>query len=176
MMRKITKSEKELRAAFKANKVTKSEQVQTKDIDVALGMLSTVYGNFSRMIRAKKLKLVTLGKLPKPGSKIVAHLVIQIDWYLQLEVLIECLQKLALDSKDNYCEIYKPSLLGDIKDLFPYDMIKEMIGQFQGDGENKMKMFLTYVRGKRIKVQGMLKESPGEVHVGSGSGGGPGKL
>ena len=93
-----------------------------------------------------------------------------------MEVLIEGLQKLALDSKDNYCEIYKPSFLGEIKDLFPYDMVQEMIGKFEGDTENKMKMFLEYVRDKRSEVQGMLRESPGVVTVSSGSGGGPGKL
>ena len=58
--------EKELRAAFRSNKVVKSEQVKTlrdclkgnplsmvsihlKDIKVALGMLSTVFGNSSRI-------------------------------------------------------------------------------------------------------------------------------
>ena len=93
-----------------------------------------------------------------------------------MEVLIEGLQKLALDSKDNYCEIYKPSFLGEIKDLFPYDMVQEMIGKFEGDTENKMKMFLEYVRDKRVEVQGMLRESPGSVTLGSRSGGGQGKL
>ena len=37
-------------------------------------------------------------------------------------------------------------------------------------------MFLAYIRDKRAEVQGMLRESPGNVNVGSGSGGGPGKL
>ena len=111
----------------------------------------------------------------QPGSKASSHYALQIDWYLQMEALIESLQKLALDSKNNNCEIYKPSFLGEIKDLFPYDIVQEMIGRFTGDTENKMKLFLEYVRDKSFEVQGMLRESPGGITVSSGSGGGPGK-
>ena len=69
--------------------------IHLKDIKAALGMLSAIYGDSSRMMRAKKAKLVALGKLPKPGSKVASHFALQIDWYLQMEVLIEGLQKLA---------------------------------------------------------------------------------
>ena len=55
-----------------------------------------------------------------------------------------------------------------------YDMVQEMIRKYWGDTEIKMKIFLDYIRNKRVEVQGMLRESPG--CVGSGSGGGPGKL
>ena len=147
--------------------VAKSEQVQTlreclkghplsmvsaniKDIEVAFGMFPTVFGDSARMLLAKKVKLVTLGKLPKPGSKVPSHYALRIDWCLQMEVLI--------------------------KDLFPYVMVAEMIGKFSGDAENKIKIFLTYNKAKRAEVQGMLRESPGSVNVGSGSGGGPGKI
>ena len=177
--------EKELRAAFRSNSVMKSEQVKVlkdclkgsprsmiseglKDIDNALRMLSTVYGNSTTMMKAKKAKLVSLGKLPKPGSKAAPHLRTQVEWYLQMEVLIESLQKLACDNKDNYCEIYAPSLFGSIKELFPYDMTLEMQNNFTGDTENKMSQFLEYIRSKRSGVQGMLRECPAGV---SGSGG-----
>ena len=172
--------------------VAKSEQVQTlrgwkghplsmmsaniTDLEVAVEMFSTVFGDSARMLRARKAKLITLGKFPKIGSKVPSYYAYQIDWYLQMEVLIEGLQKLALDSKDIYCEIYKPSFLGEIENLFPYDMVAEMIGEFMGDTKDKMNMFLTYGRDKEAEVQGMLRESPGSVNVGSGSGGGPGKL
>ena len=56
------------------------------------------------------------------------------------------------------------------------DKVQEMTGKYSGDTENEMKMFLDYVRDKRSMVQGMLRQSPGVVTVGSGSGGGPGKF
>ena len=95
-------------------------------------------------------------------------------------------KKFVLDSKYGYLQLCPTNLGAGMRasvhmDLpgwtkITYDMVQEMIRKYWGDAENEMKMFLDYVRDNRSVVQGMLRQSPGVVTVGSGSGGGPGKF
>ena len=171
--------EKEVREAFVSNRVKTADQAKTlrddclkgeaksyipkdlEDIEGAFKILKTDagYGDSSRMMTFKKDKLLNMGKYPKPGSLSPSHLKQQIDWLMQLDLLLGEISDLAELSMDMYTEFYNPSVWKLIKSNFPHDMAIEM-GGFTGTVEEKMKALLKYVRTHRTKVNELKKDTP----------------
>ena len=133
------KFKKEFLNAMKINRIRKENQVmklqgclqnQPKslihdnitDVDEALGILQSMYGDPSRLTIARKSKLVAIGQFPKPESKLPNHVKQQVEWLLKFELSLKDLFELAKQNSDCFCEIYNTSMLKLIKGLFPYDV------------------------------------------------------
>ena len=110
-------------------------------------------------MKHKKDKLLSLGQYPKPGSKSQNHIKMQLDWLMQLELILKDVFELAKLSEDSYCEFYNPTLLRSIKSFFPYTMCEELSIELSGSVKNKMEQLYDYVISKRTTVQDMLKDS-----------------
>ena len=83
----------------------------------------------------------------------------QLDWLMQLELLLKDVFELAKLSEDSYCEFYNQTLLRIIKSFFPYTMCEELSIELSGSVKNKMEQLYDYVISKRTTVQDMLKDS-----------------
>ena len=70
-----------------------------------------MYGDPSRLVHARKSKLIALGTLPKPKSKYPNHVKQQIEWLLEFEILLNDLFELAKQNSDCFCEVYNTSIL-----------------------------------------------------------------
>ena len=98
--------------AFKSNQVRREDQLKklrecldsqvkfiipesTRNIDDAFAILSHMYGDPSRLARARKNKLLLLGMFPYPGSKSPSHVRQQMEWLLTIELLIKDLVDLG---------------------------------------------------------------------------------
>ena len=184
----FAKFKREMLAAFKSNKVKKSDQVKKlrenlksqprsmiadnlEDIDEAFSILDTLYGDPSRIMKAKKSKLLSLGSFPKPGSKAANHLKSQLDWLMQLELLLKDIFVLAEESSDAYCEFYSPSLYRTIKSYFPYSLCKEMANH-SGSTKERMSQLCEFVIQTRKFTQDMMKDVDVDTGGASGSGAG----
>ena len=62
-----------------------------EDVDQGFQLLKALYGDPSRVMKAKKAKLKAMGNFPKPGSKQPSHLKMQVDSAFQS--ILQNLQK-----------------------------------------------------------------------------------
>ena len=83
----------------------------------------------------------------------------QLDWLMQLELLLKDVFELAKLSEDSYCEFYNPTLLRSIKSFFPYTMCEELSKELSGSTKDKMEQLYDYIVSKRSTVQDMFKDS-----------------
>ena len=185
---------REFKEALKSNQVAKSDQVKTlrrhldglalaqvpeglTDITKAFSNLSALYGNASRMMDNKKEKLSTMGKFPKPGSKAAPHLKSQLNWLLQLEILITELVDLTSINTDMNNEVFNPSTLKTLKALFTYEQCEEIANEEMAvaatDTKSKIEALQTWISKKRVIVEGMTRESDkSDKSTKTGGGGG----
>ena len=170
------KWEREIKVALKSNCVRRDDQVSKvrehlknhpkslvpenlDNVDAAFSTLRSLYGDPSRMMKHKKDKLMALGQYPKPGSKAQSHIKMQLDWLMQLELLLKDVFELAKLSEDSYCEFFSPSLLKSIKAFFPYTMCEELSKTLSGSTKDKMEQLYDYIVAKRSTVQDMFQDS-----------------
>ena len=123
----------------------------------AFAILSHLYGDPSRLARARKNKLILLGMFPYPGSKSPSHVRQQMEWLLSAKLLIKDLMELAAEDEDCYCEVYNPTMLRQIKAFFPIKNHEEM-SKFQGSVKDKFEQLYDYIIELRQCTQTVLKD------------------
>ena len=170
------KFECEMKDCMKTNKVLRDDQVKTlrkhlsgvplslvpegqTDISKAFRDLNKMFGDASLVLQSKMDLLHALGKFPKPGSKIPAHLKAQLKWLTETEILLADLFVLSSRSTDFFCEVFKPSTLHYVKSLLPYKMCEEVAKVSDGDTKKKMESLQNYFVVKRNFVQQLLRDS-----------------
>ena len=160
--------------AFKSNRVRREDQLKklreclksqpkiiipesTRSIEDAFSILSHMYGDPSRLAKARKDKLLSLGSFPKPGSKSPSHLKQQMEWLLSVELLVKDLIELAEQDEDCYCEVYNPTMLRQLKSFFPLKNHEDM-SKFQGSVKDKFSQLYDYIIELRECSQVILKD------------------
>ena len=150
----LDKFKKEFFEACRDNRVTREKQAKklrkvclkdpaksyvpvSVDIDGAMEILDDMYGDSSKITKAKLDKMFELGDFPKPESKSAKDVKSQLEWLLAMELLLKELTELAEKSKDNYCEVYNNTVLRRLKNLFPRSIHKDFV-KFDGGAEEKM--------------------------------------
>ena len=173
------KFEKEVRSCFKRNRIRREVQVKKlrdllegpvknivpenlEDVDQGFQLLKALYGDPSRVMKAKKAKLIALGNFPKPGSKQPSHLKMQLEWLMSLELLLKEVFHLATLSKDMYCEIFSPSTLRSIKSFFPYYLLEEMCLLPHDTTKNTMEGLYNFIIDLREKIQLIIRDTGGD--------------
>ena len=166
--------EKDLRAAFRTNRLAREDQItklreilkgnpstlipnNMKNIDSALTILSEMYGDAGRVVKARKDKLLALGPFPKFGSKALTHVKSQVEWLLSVENLLQDLFHLAVKSIDCNNEVFNITMLRSIKNLFP-EVIHSKFSKFRGTTKEQMEMIFTEVVEMREDTQSLFQD------------------
>ena len=173
------KFEREVRDCFKRNRVRREVQCKKlrellkgtvknivpenlEDVEQGFQLLKSLYGDPSRVMKAKKGKLMALGNFPKPGSKQPSHLKMQLEWLLSMELLLKEVFYLTTLSKDMYCEIFCPSTLRSIKSFFPYYLLEEMCLLPHDTTKNTMESLYNFIIELREKIQLIIRDADGD--------------
>ena len=66
-----------------------------EDIEEALDILKRLYGSPSRLTKARKSKLLSMGPYPKRDLKSVANVKSRVEWLMEAKLLLKDLFDLA---------------------------------------------------------------------------------
>ena len=171
------KFQKEFLDAVKCNRIRKESHVpklkeclkgtprliipdSLEDIDEALGILKSMYGDPSRLVKARKSKLIAMGPLPKPKSKYPNHVKQQVEWLLAFELIMNDLFELANQNMDCFCEIYNTSMLKIVKGAFPY-WIHQDFANYAGTAKEVLAKIHDYVIQLRQSTQKIMRDLDG---------------
>ena len=184
------KFKREMLDGFAKNRVSRDEQVdvlrsklsgypksmvpEDGNIDTAWIDLGEMYGDASRVMKSKKAKLLAMGIYPKPGSKSPQHLKKQLQWLMDMEILMRDIIKLTETSEDLRSEFFNLTTLKAIKEFFPFTVLEELQELPRGSTRIEMESIFDYVSARRGKVKDMLKdvEEPSSKSDGKTGGGG----
>ena len=181
----FSKFEKEVEKGMVANRVKRDNQVtklreclrqdpkaliphDMEDIDEAWRILSHIYGDTTRVMAARKEKLMRLGPLPNNGKDATA-LKAQVEWLVSLETTLNDIMGLADSSLDMEYEAYNSSMVSVIRQLFHVDMVEELT--FQGTSKYKIEKMKEFAINLREAKQELLKDHEGQIPLDHGGGG-----
>ena len=169
------KFQREMMDCFKKNRVSRDDQVNTlrsnlngypkslvpedlQNIDIAWKDLKEMYGDASRVMKSKKAKLLAMGIYPKPGSKSPHHLRKQLQWLMDMKILMRDIIQLTETSEDLRSEFYNMTTLKAIKGLFPYSILDKLQDEPRGSTRIEMESIYYYVSNRGDKLKKMLRD------------------
>ena len=115
-----------------------------EDIDEALDILKRLYGSPSRLTKARKSKLLSMGPYPKRDLKSVANVKSRVEWLMEAKLLLKDLFDLANQDDDCYCEVCCSSTLLSLKSLFPAKIHTDL-NKFRGSVKERMEEMYDYL-------------------------------
>ena len=171
------KFQREMKDCFTKNRVSRDEQVgvlrsklsgypkamvpEDGNIDTAWIDLKEMYGDASRVMKTKKAKLLAMGIYPKPGSKSPQHLKKQLQWLMDMEILMRDIIQLTETSEDLRSEFFNMTTLKAVKGLFPYSILEKLQDEPRGSTRIEMESIYNYVSNRRDKIKKMLRDVEG---------------
>ena len=175
----FSKFKKEVEKGMVTNRVKKDDQVSQlreclrqdpkafipqdmDDIDEAWRILTHIYGDPTRVMQARKQKLMSLGPLPHDG-KDAKVLKAQVEWLVSLETTLTDIMGLAASSVDMEYEAYNGSMVRTVRQLFHVDMVEELT--FQGTAKFKIEKLKEFAIKLREAKQELLKDHEGEISL-----------
>ena len=175
----FSKFKKEVEKGMVTNRVKKDDQVSQlreclrqdpkafipqdmDDIDEAWRILTHIYGDPTRVMAARKQKLMSLGPLPHDG-KDAKVLKAQVEWLVSLETTLTDIMGLAASSVDMEYEAYNGSMVRTVRQLFHVDMVEELT--FQGTAKFKIEKLKEFAIKLREAKQELLKDHEGEISL-----------
>ena len=171
---RTTKSDQlsKLREVLRGNAKKLVPESMIKTIDEAWADLEKAFGDVERVMNYRKQALMKLGNLPQHNSK--GGYKAQVEWYLQLEVILRGLQELGRKDPKMAMEAFSPSTMKVIFRLFPHNL-QVRLTECSGWGEAQLEGILDMIIKFRSKSQDLQKvnEDPSTGAAG-GSGGGAG--
>ena len=168
------KFQKEIEATFVANKVRREDKVKQlrsclkgqplkyiqescKHIEDAWKTLKDVYGSPMQLVDYRLKKLSSMGTLPKPDSLAHHHVQCQIEWYIELELLLNDLVNLSERDPDCHNSVFNPATIKTILNLFPRQLCNEM-NLLDGYAEEKLKNMIQYISNLRDAAKKLLPQ------------------
>ena len=142
----------EIERAFVQNRISRSDKVSklreclrghakrlipesiTNDIDKAWEALDKAFGKPARLMRHRKEALDKLGCLSKENAKSEKY---RVEWYLELEGLLQSIIDLGRKSDEMFLEAFSPTMLDKICSMFPSNLGCKL-SRCDGSGENKL--------------------------------------
>ena len=166
------KFEKEVMKGFVTNRVRRDDQVRKlreclknhprtmipsslENIDEAWKVLKTIYGDASRMMKAKKSKLASLDRMPRNGSN-AGQLKTQIEWLIKMELILQDIFEIGGQSLNMERAAYSPELIDTINSLFHFEVQKDFAKFDANDSKEKLSSILAYIVEMRGERQIML--------------------
>ena len=177
------KFEKEIRNCFRVNRVRLDDQVQVLrenlrgeafsfipmtmvNIEESFKVLSSVYGDPSRVMKSRKAKINSMGSFIKLASvKSGVGVQAQIEWLIKLEICLQEMFDLAETSPDMDREVFNQSTFNSIMKLFPLEVHLKMAEENGGIKEQTVALF-NYIVDKKEVLQKTLKTlQPNFMHT-----------
>ena len=176
----FTKFKKEMMKGLKTNRVKKDDQVKKlrenlrdqprsiipatlEDVDTAWAILEDLYGDATRVVKARKKMIKNLGPFPKNG-KGVAPMQNQIEWITKLEVTLKDLMELGEKSVAMDREVFNGNTTSAIEELFPFK-IQAALANFEDvDCKEKLSSIIKYLAELRSIRQRMMKTYEGQAN------------
>ena len=138
----FSKFEKDLKKAFSSNRVRKDDQVSKlreclrkrpqslihssmDNIEEALKVLKTIYGDAARTVKAKKAMISSMGKMPRNGTNRV-QLELQIEWLIKLELTLQDIFDIGEQSVNMDRAAFGPELVDMVYNLFHFEVQKDL--------------------------------------------------
>ena len=180
----FVKFEKDLRDAFKRNRDQKADQAKklkenlrghaksiipakNDDIEECFEILRKMFADPSKLTKSRKDKLLALGPYPRFGSKAAGHVKQQVEWLLNVQLLLEDLFDLAEQNTDCHCEVYNTSTLRAIKNFFPAQIHSELLLDLKGTVKSQLEGILVHVEKLRVVQQELYKDVGGGDYGGN---------
>ena len=168
--------QKEMKNALKVNKIRLEDQVtklrenlkdsplkliphSLENIEEAFGILSSIYGDPSRVMTARKNKIASMGSFPNSKVKTSSNVKNQVEWLLSLELCIKDIFDLAEKNEDMDREAYNSSMFRTLINLFPLEVHCDMVN-VNGGIKSKIEAIFTHVTDKREELQKILTNIP----------------
>ena len=144
-----------------------------EDIDEAWKVLTIAFGDPTRVMAARKRKLMDLGQFP-PNGKDADALRKQVEWLITLETTLGDIMELAESNLDMEYEAYNGVMVRTIRQLFHVEMVDNLT--FRGTAQFKVTKMKEFAADLRETKQELLKDHEGaeSSHGGGGSHGGAG--
>ena len=182
----FSKFEKEMKKGLVTNRVKRADQVaqlrehlkarpkgmipsNMEDIDEAWRILREIYGDATRVIKAKRAKIQAMRQLPSRSNTSAEKVEEHIEWLLKLELALQDMFEIGKQSADMDRMAFGPDLVDTIHRLFPFD-IQEKFADFDAiDSKAKLSLMFEYIAELRRKKQILLRSaSEGAVEKGAG--------
>ena len=125
---RVIRSDKlsKLRDCLKGDALKLVPESITADFDEAISTLDKAFGKSIRIVRYKKDQLLKLGFHPnmkaKGGTKAV------VEWYINVESILQSLLDLGSQDDANAMEIWNDSAIDEYCDMFPYPKNTTLLG------------------------------------------------
>ena len=168
----FSKFEKELKKAFVSNRVRRDNQVSKlracleghpwklipsslENIDEALSILKSCYGDASRVMKAKQNSIANMGKMPRKdlnGSQLQA----QVEWLIKLEIHLQDTFEMGAKSANMERAAFNPHMIGVITGLFPFEIQRELARLKTEDSKDHLEGILDYIADLRSERQSMM--------------------
>ena len=114
-----------LREILRGNAKKLVPESMIKTIDEAWADLEKAFGDVERVMNYRKKALMNLGSLPQHNSK--GGYKAQVEWYLQLEVLLRGIQELGRKDPRLASEAFSPATIKIILRLFPHNLQNKLV-------------------------------------------------
>ena len=165
---------KEIKNCFRVNRVRLDDQVPRlrenlrgaalglvpvtmNNIDECFKVLSTVYGDPSRVMNSRKNKINSMGPFIKLATnKTAAGVKAQVQWLISLEICLQDIFDLAETSTDMDREAFNQTTFNSIMKLFPLECHVKMAEE-TGDIKEQTAALFNYVVEKKETLQKSLK-------------------
>lgn len=179
------KFQREMKNAFRVNRVRLEDQVQQlrnnlkgcaqklipttlESIDEAFSVLTSIYGDPSRVMASRKSKISSMGNFPSSKVKTAANVKCQVEYLLSLELCIKDIFDVAEMSEDMDREAFNPSTYKTLINLFPLEVHSELCS-VAGSIKVQTEALFKYVTDKREELQKILKHLPDAPNNDNGS-------
>ena len=135
------------------SQVVNQPKVSTTTIEEAWEVLSKAYGDTQRVMDYYMKAIGELGKFPHK----TAGLRSQIEWYIQLESLIESIIELAERDKKLASQAYGGTTLRAILNLFPTIEEQQKLNDLPGEDKEKLDAILADLVKRKGSLQSLIK-------------------
>ena len=170
----FSKFKRDVIKGFKTNKVRRDDQTRTLreclvghpkhlipiamiNIEDAWNVLISIYGDPSRVMAAKKKKILEMEEFPKDKNSAKA-LKKQVEWLMLLKITLQDIIELGDDDEEMQKEAFSGSMITAVRSLFPFKYLAA-ISKLKGTGREKMFKIVEYVVDLRENRQEMMKSA-----------------
>ena len=149
---RVTKSDKllKLRDCLKGHARKLIPDSLTQDIDEAWAVLDKAYGDPVRLIKSKTEALSRMEPLPRENNK--KGIKGQVEWYIELESLLQNLLVHGRSSQKLGMIVFQPLFINDVYNLFPSAIANKLI-KCEGEADEHFKNVLDKISQLRAETQ-----------------------
>ena len=166
--------ERDIKKGFVTNRIKKDDQVKKlreclkghakriiprtmDDIDEAFKILRELYGDPSRVMNARKAKIMSMGKFPYSRNNTPRFLEDQVQYLLQLELCLQEMFEIGKLSTSMDRAAFSPDLIGIVTELFPTDIQDDLALCSDADSKVELNLILDHIKSLRSTKQKVLK-------------------